>query len=423
MLSWHVSLRNSRFDDYKKTSSLAKAIRSRTDRVTLTVEAATVLARRFNEQKTQHSTAPPKFRSATQTPVPESESVLGHSGSEPNHESPLQDHFYEISEDNSISQPVSGDSLNIKQAEAKGTPLPDGTIPPARSTDARSESRNDKFSEILRSAPSERSLYAEEQRHRLDSGASGRSSVADPVQKTIRLSPEGTPEIQRQSEAQTPTQLTEPSPDRASAPSRIPRMENELLIGQEKDSYYSRSPGSTSVLPSSPRSELPSVRNATQENKHIHDTRINQDVYYSPRSDDKNVPVLGAQAKPEPAPVSEEMYSEIFHSPRVAKLLGSRRKGNTRSESLNLDSPESVDNGKVKVAKDRDSESFNTRTSMHSQIETRLKPMSTQAPIPKSMQKDDGSHELPVDIARETHTNASEGQKVGINVVMLHLSY
>lgn len=45
----HIALRQRQLDHYSKTSSLAKAVKSQTDRVTLTVQAAASLAQRFNE--------------------------------------------------------------------------------------------------------------------------------------------------------------------------------------------------------------------------------------------------------------------------------------------------------------------------------------------------------------------------------------
>ena len=45
----HITLRQQQWDVYSKTSGLAKAVKSQTDRVTVTAEAAYELAKRFNE--------------------------------------------------------------------------------------------------------------------------------------------------------------------------------------------------------------------------------------------------------------------------------------------------------------------------------------------------------------------------------------
>lgn len=57
----HVALRQHQLDVYSKTSSLAKAIKSQTDRVTLTVNAASKLAERFNGPAPNHSTQETQF--------------------------------------------------------------------------------------------------------------------------------------------------------------------------------------------------------------------------------------------------------------------------------------------------------------------------------------------------------------------------
>lgn len=52
----HLALRQQQLDNYNKTSSLGNVIKSQTDRVTLTVKAASALAGRFNGPNIDHST-------------------------------------------------------------------------------------------------------------------------------------------------------------------------------------------------------------------------------------------------------------------------------------------------------------------------------------------------------------------------------
>lgn len=54
----HLRLRSQQLDVYSKTSSLAKAARSQTDRITLTLEAARVLSQRLNEEPPKHARPP-----------------------------------------------------------------------------------------------------------------------------------------------------------------------------------------------------------------------------------------------------------------------------------------------------------------------------------------------------------------------------
>ena len=53
----HVALRRSQLDVYSKTSSLAHAVKSQTDRLTLTVKAASALSQRLNSTDSGYSSA------------------------------------------------------------------------------------------------------------------------------------------------------------------------------------------------------------------------------------------------------------------------------------------------------------------------------------------------------------------------------
>ncbi|MCJ1399972.1 hypothetical protein MMC11_003175 [Xylographa trunciseda] len=413
VLSRHVSLRTSQFDDYKKTSSLAKAIGSQTNRVTVTAKAATVLVERLNGQGPQRSTGPEKPRSATQTSLPSRESVRGRSGSQLNHVGLQQDHFNRRSEDHSATQSVPSEALDIQQEEAKETPLPDGTISPLKVTDARPESGKDVFSDLSRTAPPKQPLATEEQRQVLKPEASGRSSIQNPVQRAVQPPAGKVQKSQAQFEAQIPAQPAEPPPNRASAQNSALREVSDDAVEQENDVYYSRVSGSSPSLSSLPRVKLPEVTKTTQaSDEHVPDTGINQDVYYSSRSEDDKRTISGVQAEAQQEPVSEEMYSEIFHSPRVAKLLGGGRKGSLKVNSLNLDGPQEMDGEQLKAARETDSDTFTTRNAMDEGVEAKLKPELPGAPNSALPKKDNEVHELAADIARAAQTDTSEEQNI-----------
>ncbi|MCJ1433809.1 hypothetical protein MMC27_003174 [Xylographa pallens] len=409
----HVSLRTSQFDDYKKTSSLAKAIASQTSRVTHTTKAATVLAGRLNEHGSRYSTVPEKSSSTIKTPLPSSESVRGHSGNEQNHEGLRQDHFYIRSEDNSTNQPVPSKTLDVQQEDAKGMPLPDGTIPLVEDTDGRLESGKDVFSVLSQSATPKEPLATEKQSQKLTLEAQGRSSTPNGGQKMTQPRTGKAQELRRQFEAQIPAQPAEPPPNKASAQPGALREEPELAIDQENDVYYSRASGSSPILSSLPRVNLPKVTEATQAScDHVPDSGINQDVYYSSRSEDDNNNVPGVRAGLQKEPVSDEMYSEIFHSPRVAKLLGGRRKGDLGAGSLNLDGRQRLDSEQTKTVKEVNSDTLTTSGLMDGEIEGKSEPEIPRAPNSAIPDKDNDVHQLAAGIAREAHMNASEAQSI-----------
>lgn len=101
--SKHIALRQQQLDVYTKTSSLAKAVKSQTDRVTLTAQAAIALATRLNEER-------PKYTWESQS------SGTG----------------YEASKKDT-TEPAVKDELDVCQKKAESAPFPDGTIPPAGS--------------------------------------------------------------------------------------------------------------------------------------------------------------------------------------------------------------------------------------------------------------------------------------------------
>ena len=126
----HVRIRLEQFDVWSKTSTVATTVKNQTDRVTLTAQAAAVLARRLNEE------APAWTKSSVQTkradssdPVPSSDSVdtppaQGQRGGV------LQDHHYERSQKNAAQEPTPESEINVQQKKPARYPTPDGTIPP-----------------------------------------------------------------------------------------------------------------------------------------------------------------------------------------------------------------------------------------------------------------------------------------------------
>ena len=394
VIARHVSLRTSQFDDYKKTSSLAKAIASQTSRVTLTTKAATVLAGRLNEHKSRYSTVPEQSSSTINAPLPSCDSVRGHPGSEHNHEGLRQDHFYTRSEDNSTNQPVPSKTLEVQQEDAKEMPLPDGTIAQVEDTDGRLESGKDVFSVLSQIATPKQPLNTDEQGQILKLEVRGRSSTPDSSQEMTQPRTGKAQELQRQTEEQIPAQSAEPPPNKASPQPGALREEPEFATDQEKDVYYSRASGSSPALSSLPRVKLPKVTEATQAScDHVPDSGINQDVYYSSKSEDDNKNDLGVRAGMQKEPVSDEMYSEIFHSPRVAKLLGGRRKGNLGTDSLNLDGPQRLDSEQTKTVKEVNSDTFTTSDLIDGEIGGKSIPEISRAPNSAIPEKDKDFHQ------------------------------
>ena len=276
-----VTLRKRQLDAYSKTSSLAQAVKSQTDRVTLTAKAASALSKRFSETSPQYDTqTPAPNASDTFPPIPSEEKDAGTSRAAPSKQGIEQDHFYQRSKANSVTEAAPQETLRIRQEKANEAPLPDGTIPPAGN---------------LREA-----LH--------------RSNVAnDP-------SPDRAKWLQRQSETQIPAETAEPPPP---SPSTTDAGEaQELSVSQEQDVFYTPPQKSGLVLSALPRTKLPKNTEDWQgSDENVPDDGINQDVFYSSKSKPQSQARSAVQASPERDSISDDSYSQLFHSPKVASLL------------------------------------------------------------------------------------------------------
>src|ERR1700728_3812903 len=128
----HVALRSRQLDVWSQTSSVAKAVKSQTDRVTETAKAASFLASRLNESAPSWTAE--ASQSTSEKPIPSRESTEAEGTRSAPREGLEQDHIYERSESNTSSDPVPSEDLEIRQKKADRYPLPDGTIPPPNSS-------------------------------------------------------------------------------------------------------------------------------------------------------------------------------------------------------------------------------------------------------------------------------------------------
>jgi len=154
ILRHHLDLRHQQFDAYTKTSTLAKAIKDQTDRVTLTAKAAIALSERLNA--TDDNSRGFKSKKEEVALRPEAENTR--SQADPIKEGIEQDHHYEASERNTIVDRFPTQELRIQQEEAGGATLPDGTQSPATYVNAQllnnasvkeEKNRENKFSSQL----------------------------------------------------------------------------------------------------------------------------------------------------------------------------------------------------------------------------------------------------------------------------------
>jgi aarF domain-containing kinase len=309
----HIALRSHQLDVYNKTSTLAKAVKDQTDRVTLMAQAASALAQRFNTSST------PDIRSGLgNTSIPTTESTKS-SPAEPEREEGLdQDHHCEASTKNTVRGPVPKESLPVTQEKVNRCPTPDGSIPPDSNISIPKRDR-DVFSRRPTNETAKDPLIGQDNRteNTIKPKSSTSSTFAKPKSQSS-LSPQRAKELQRQSEFQIPSQTAGESPFSDS---------HTMLSGdQDKDVFYDRLGNSSSVLSALPRVKLPKHTESSQESdEHVEDGSINSELYYSSKSESQETAIPRHEAIPEQEQ-DEEVNTDVFHSPRIAKMLTGKEK-------------------------------------------------------------------------------------------------
>ena len=420
--SKHVALRKYQLDSYSKTSSVAKAVKSQTDRVSLTVKAALALRQRFNEQGPGFSTAASSREESTKDkPTPSRNSVEGADGSVIAKQEVPQDQFYQRSEDNATAEPPPNSALNVKQEKAQGDPLPDGAFT-QRNDAAISTHDNEVFSELQPADPVKEPLEDPEGRDQsLRPVSSNRTSIPEPAASRITLSADQAKISQRQTEEQIPSLAAEPPPAKASALEAREGPESEdsaISVSQEQDTFYTPPSSSGPVLSALPRIKLPKVTEDVQESdEHVPDAHINQDVYYSSTPKDEEQSVARSDAVLQQEKLSEEVYSEIFHSPRVAKMMRGQSNQKSTSSGIQLPGDESSPVKQSTTAEESDQVKSSTRTS----TQDKSRAFTAHDDTPTSLTSEqEGDHEvqnLATDIAKDAEYEAFNTSEVSIECV------
>ena len=312
--SKHLIYRRHELETYNRTSTLARAINNQTDRATLALRAASALAERFNGQSHNHSTNASQPKPPN---VPSSASIEGSRTESGNDQKLEQDRLYKRSEESTADKPRQDHQLNIRQEQDKERPLKDRSIFRAGVS----------LGEIAGKPEA-----TGERRARTNSNQAENQGLHSLTADQVK-------ELQRESERQIPSQAAEPPPTSPSSPIASEASEKDvpqLSANRGQDVFYTPSPTTTKVLSSVPRTKVPkATENVQGGSPHVHDEQLNQDVFYSSATKGGDVAIPRTQAIPEQVEISEDMYSEIFQSPKVAKMM--KRQPNQGSPSKNLD--------------------------------------------------------------------------------------
>ncbi|KAK6006013.1 hypothetical protein QM012_006423 [Aureobasidium pullulans] len=315
----HFNIRSQQWELFTQTSTLAKAVKNQTDRVTLTARAAYALSRRFNETGPAYTQT-----SRHDDPIPSQETVQGADRTDVHEEGLSQDHHWQRSEQNAAAEAPPADDLHVTQAKARRHPLPDGTIPPEGANLDPSPSRQgtDTFNQRpLTDAPKDPLAEQQSVVKDLHPTESGKSTIPIPAtgdshaNDTVKMQ-------QRKAEFQIPSVSGH----------------SQSIPTPGQDTFNVRPTESSVELSSLPRTKIPkSVEDTQGGDDHVRDGQINQDVYYSSKGHPAQAPIPQQEAIPAQDEIPEGINTDIFHSPRVASLLsGGAREDRRKAYELKM---------------------------------------------------------------------------------------
>ncbi|KAL8975545.1 MAG: hypothetical protein Q9197_000222 [Variospora fuerteventurae] len=413
--SKHATLRTRQLDAYTKTSSLARAAASWTGRGAPTPNASPAFS-----GPTQRSGHNPGGQGSPNAPRP-SGTQLPSRGSV---QSPLnapaaeevfqQDHFYQPSQQNSTSQPTPEHEISVQQEAAKRYPLPDGSIAPVEG-DLICPKDEELYSTRRHTEPVKQPLSDLDRQPggKLEPASSGQSIIPNPAEESTLPAPEYARKLQRQAKKQIPSQAAGPPPAVTKSVHKAGSVQSanaEPEIGQEQDVFYTHSPNTDRVLSALPLVKLP--KNAVDEQhsaESISGDSINQDVFYMSRTAEKEQAVPKQQAVPVQDEPSEDVYSELFHSPKVAHMLGRRPRPVDDSQGLGLKSVEGTPIETDHLTPAGDASSFNTRPTRKEGVMAPKNLQSQDPPESTSPHRDDHIQTLADDIAKESAATSLNG--------------
>ena len=414
--SKYLGFRRRQFDAYSKTSTIAKAIKNQTDRVILTTRAASALAERFNGPGPAYSTQAKGSNEPKQNASALSQDAVRAADAPGIKQGIVQDHFYESSLENSTTEPLPDTQLEVKQARAKTQPLPDGSSPSVgvKVGSARHEGEvppSRPSSEPFEGPVSGRTKGSEvdislEQPSFGTSGKSSHSASAKPP------SADKAKQFQRRAERQIPSQTAEPPPIEASMPSGL-QSSTAAATGssakQQQDVFYSPSTSTSTVLSSLPRQKLPKTTAETQESDpRVPDEGMNQEVFYSSGrgSQDEAVPEVQALSEQEGPP--DEMYSELFHSPKVAKMLKGQPREGKSTKGLELIGAKDARFKERKSPEDEDQETFSSRVFEDADAASQTESAAGQ--ISEGDTSEEGTRQFAEDLANDVEKESSSAE-------------
>lgn len=324
VLAKHIDLRRRQLNVYSKTSSLVKVIKSQKNRFPVTARAVSNLAGLLKSAQgpDQSSRTAPQYTPTHDLRAVKSEDAEGKGISTKARSGRETAQFDAKPGANSTIDPTSGEELGTRRGNAYKSPLHSGSVLSANDKKPSLSRGRDTFSDRSLEESQNNPLADIDRKSDdfLQPASTNRSSIPNPTTYGSSQEPDRARKLQRLAEKQIPSVSAD-----ALTPSEIQTTTSnpnsgELDTNTQQDHFFARPAHTSPVLSSLPRVKLPKVTTNTQDGlENLSDTEINQDIFYSAKPSER--PVHKAQALPDDGQPSDAMYSEIFQSPRVARLL------------------------------------------------------------------------------------------------------
>ena len=341
VLAKHIGLRRRQLDVYSKTSSLAKAIKNQTSKFPFTARTISNLADQVKNSRGSGLSSPtgsqvapkhaPQMTRSAHVQAKDTTSTESISGRE-------RDQFDTQPGANLSTDHIPGEKPGTTLEDVQRSPIPNEFVMSAPNESVLSapnesvlSAKDEKPSSSRgRDTFSDRSLADSQHNSLADSdgksdeslqpSSTNRTSIPTPSTHGSPMEPDRARKLQRLAENQVPSTSAEAHPPSETQTTTSNHKLEELDTNKQQDVFFTRPVSISPTFSSLPRVKLPTTTTSTQDGiENLSDTDINQDVYYSARPAKSSVP--DAQALSEQGQPSDVMYSELFHSPRVAKLL------------------------------------------------------------------------------------------------------
>ena len=290
----HIELRAKQLDVYDKTSTLTKAVKHQTDRVTLTAQAAAALVKRLNEEVPGYA----------ENLYPRSESIPGDETTAAENEADTVkrgalecDHHVERSDRSAGSEAI-WEEFGVKQEAARRHPSPDVGGPQLDASIGQITTGRDTYTQPPQPKPVMRPLEQQQGRSAQIKPVETHASTA-PTPRPTKYSAQRARDLQRQAESQIPAVTTAASSPRGT--------------DHDREVYYERPQTENTTYSSLPRAKIPRHTEGVQPES-LNGDAINADVFH--------IRPNAVAATEEPP---EGVNLNVFRTSRVSDMLGKRK--------------------------------------------------------------------------------------------------